>query len=372
MDYDALIRAELGPMRALRARAARERGARALAAATTSASSPATRTPTARSRLRSSGMRAVLARLNRYPDGSARALKRALGEHLGVADENVVVGNGSNELLRLIAQAVLRPGDEVVFAWPSFVVYPMVCAAVRRDGGAACRSTTARCTTSTRCSPRSPTARSCSSCATRTTRPAPSTRATRSRRSWTRCPTHVLVVVDEAYFEFVDRRATTPTACAYFDGERPLVRPAHVQQDLLAGRRCASATASCPQPLVAAVDKIREPFNVNTVAQVGAYYSLDDEAEVRRRRDENQEQKTYLYSCFDRLGVSLRAVGDELRLRARRRSRSKCSRRCSPEGVIVRDFGTAPALRVGVGTPEDTRATDRGLRGGRRRSSGPL
>ncbi len=105
---------------------ARARSANA-PAATRSASSPATRTPTGPFRPRLLGMRAVLERLNVYPDGSARALRRRLAEHLDVAEEHVVVGNGSNELLRLIAQAILAPGDECVFAWPSFVVYPMVC-----------------------------------------------------------------------------------------------------------------------------------------------------------------------------------------------------------------------------------------------------
>ena len=115
-------------------------------------------------------------------------------------------------------------------------------------------------------------------------------------------PEHVLVIVDEAYFEYATS-AEYPDGLDYFDGVRPLgVLRTFSKIYSLAGIRIGYGVL--PAPMVSALNKIREPFNVNTVAQVGAYYSLDDEAEVRRRRDENQEQKTYLYSCFDRLGVS--------------------------------------------------------------------
>jgi len=103
-------------------------------------------------------------------------------------------------------------------------------------------------------------------------------------------------------------------------------------------------------------DKIREPFNVSSVAQAGAYYSLADETEVERRRRENQEQKAYLYSCFDRLGISY--VPSETNFVYMKTERPvEVSEELLASGVIVRDFGTSPALRVGIGTPEDTDAT---------------
>lgn len=299
------------------------------------------------------GMQAVLSRLNVYPDGSARALRRRLCERLGIADTNLVVGNGSNELLRLVAQAVLDPGDECVFAWPSFVVYPMVCQLMgatevkvplgegeAHDLDAMLAAITEKTKLVFLCNPNNPTGTIYSRGA--------------FERFLERVPDHVLVIVDEAYFEYATS-PEYPDTLAYFDGERPLgVLRTFSKIYSLAGARVGYGVL--PEPVASALNKIREPFNVNTVAQIGAYHSLDDEAEIRRRRDENQEQKTYLYSCFDRLGVSY--VPSETNfVWVHTEKPVEVFQALLSQGVIVRDFGVTPALRVGVGTPEDTKAT---------------
>jgi histidinol-phosphate aminotransferase len=352
VDYDALIRAELGPMRpyspGLRVSEVREKSGRDDVRKLSSNENPYGPFPGALA-----GMRAVLGRLNVYPDGAARALKRRICQHLGVAEENMVVGNGSNELLRIIAQAVLAPGDECVFAWPSFVVYPMVCqlmgatevrvplgAGEVHDLVAMADAITERTKLVFLCNPNNPTG------------------TIYSRASFdaflARVPEHVLVVIDEAYFEYA-MSPEYPDGLGYFDGLRPLcVLRTFSKMYSLAGARVGYGVL--PVPLVSALNKIREPFNVNTVAQVGAYYSLDDQAEVRRRRDENREQKTHLYSCFDRLGVSY--VPSETNfVYVHTEKPVEVFQALLSQGVIVRDFGTAPALRVGVGSPDDTRAT---------------
>jgi len=167
-------------------------------------------------------------------------------------------------------------------------------------------------------------------------------------------PENVLVIVDEAYFEYVTHEAY-PDGLACFDGRRAVgILRTFSKIYSLAGVRVGYGVL--PEELVSAVNKVREPFNVNTIAQVGAYYSLSDEAEVERRRRENQEQKTYLYSCFDRLGISY--VPSETNfVYIRTKKPVEVFEALLAEGVIVRDFGTSPALRVGIGTPEDTDAT---------------
>lgn len=352
MDWEAAIRAELDPMvpyaPGLRASEVRERSGRSTVLKLSSNEHPCGPFPRA-----VEAMEAVLPRLNRYPDGSARALRRALCEHLDLADEHLVVGNGSNEIIRLIAQAVLRPGDQVVFAWPSFVVYPMVtqmfgATAVKvplapgevHDLDAMASAITHRTRIVFLCNPNNPTG------------------TIYGREEFEafleRVPDDVLVVLDEAYFEFVtDERY--PNGLEWFDGERPIVVLRTFSKIYsLAGLRIGYG--ALPAPLARAVDKVREPFNVNVVAQVAAHYSLGDEAEVERRKRENQEQKTYLYSAFDRLGISY--VPSEANFVYVKTDRPvEVFEALLGEGVIVRDFGTAPALRVGVGTPQDTRMT---------------
>ncbi|TLM97253.1 MAG: aminotransferase class I/II-fold pyridoxal phosphate-dependent enzyme, partial [Actinobacteria bacterium] len=169
-----------------------------------------------------------------------------------------------------------------------------------------------------------------------------------------RVPENVPVVIDEAYFEFVCD-PEYPDGLRYFSADgRIAVLRTFSKMYSLAGLRIGYGIL--PTTLASAVHKVREPFNVNTVAQVAAYYSLGDEKEVERRKRENQEQKTYLYACFDRLGIEY--VPSETNfVYIKTEQPVEVFEALLQEGVIVRDFGTAPALRVGVGTPEDTRIT---------------
>ena len=352
MDWNALIRPHVGPMvpyaPGLRASEVREKSGKDVIRKLSSNENPYGPFDAALE-----GMRAVLPFLNRYPDGAERALKRRLAEKLGVASRHIVVGNGSNELLTLIAQAVLGPGDEVVFAWPSFVVYPM-CAALMCATGVKVPVTEdevhdlpamlAAITEKTKivflCNPNNPTGTIYG--------------RTAFEKFLAEVPPHVLVVIDEAYFEYV----TSPNysnGLDYFDGTKPIVVLRTFSKIYsLAGARVGYGIA--PEELVQALDKVREPFNVSSVAQVGAYYSLADDAEVVRRRQENQEQKAYLYSCFDRLGISY--VPSETNfVYMLTKKPVEVFEALLAEGIIVRDFGTAPALRVGIGTPEDSDAT---------------
>ncbi|MBI5231729.1 MAG: histidinol-phosphate transaminase [Coriobacteriales bacterium] len=349
MLWEHLIRKELEPMvpysPGLRASEVRERSGHDTIVKLSSNECPYGPTPTALS-----AMEAVLPRLNRYPDGAARALRRRLCERTGVAEPNLVIGNGSNELLRLIAQATLRPGDEVVFSWPSFIVYPMVtqmfgATAVRvpladgevHDLDAMRAAITDRTRIVFLCNPNNPTGTIYG--------------ADGFKRFMAEVPEHVLVVVDEAYYEYVDD-PSYPRTLDYFDGERPLVVLRTFSKIYgLAGLRIGYG--AFPEPLAGAIHKVREPFNINAPAQVAAYYSLADDAEVERRKVENQEQKTYLYSAFDRL--RLRYVPSQTNFVYVLTDKPvEVFEALLERGVIVRDFGTAPALRVGVGTPEET------------------
>ena len=352
MSWEDIIRPDLEPLvpyaPGLRASQVRERSGKDVVLKLSSNEHPCGPVPAA-----IDAMKAVLPRMNRYPDGAAAALRRKLSERHDVPVEQVVVTNGSNELLRLITQVVVRPGDEVVYPWPSFVVYPMVTnvfggthvkVGLNADHACDLDAIGAAITERTRlvflCNPNNPTG------------------AIYHKEAFTRfmaaVPDDVVIVIDEAYFEFVTDSAY-PDGLDWFDGTRPIVVTRTFSKIYsLAGLRVGYGFM--PEPLAHAIDKVREPFNVNTVGQIAAYYSLDDEVEVDRRRAENQEQKVYLYSCFDRLGISY--VMSETNFVYFMTERPvEVFEALLAEGVIVRDFGSAPALRVGIGTPEDTMLT---------------
>ena len=352
MDWTELIRPELAGMKpyapGLRASEVRERTGRSDVSKLSSNEYPLGPVPRA-----VEAMAAVLPHLNRYPDGASTALSARLCEHWGAQACNLTVTNGSNELLRLIAQAVLRAGDEVVYAWPSFVVYPMVTrmfgavavpvpltADARHDLPAMASACTDRTRLLFLCNPNNPTGTIFS--------------RDEFEAFLAAVPPHVLVVLDEAYFEFVEDE-TYPDGMTYFDGVRPLVVARTFSKIYsLAGTRIGYGFL--PEPLKIAVDAIREPFNVNTVAQIGAYYSLEDQPEIQRRKHENREQKTYLYSCFDRLGIAY--VPSHTNFVWIQTDRpAEVFEQLLREGVIARTFGDTPALRLGVGIEKDTQRT---------------
>jgi len=352
VSWDEIIRPELTPLvpyaPGLRASQVRERSGKDVVLKLSSNEHPCGPVPLAQA-----AMKAVLPHLNRYPDGAAVALREKLAARHGVPFGSVAVSNGSNEMLRLIAQATLRPGDEVAFAWPSFVVYPMVTALFGATGvrvplakgdvhdlDAMLAAITPRTRIVFLCNPNNPTG----------------TIYARSafERFMAAVPEHVLVVVDEAYFEFATD-SDYPDGLTWFDGERPLaVARTFSKIYSLAGIRVGYAVM--PAALVEAVNKVREPFNVNSVGQIAAYYSLDDEVEVTRRREENRLQREALYACFQRLGMTYAASQANF-VYVHTERPSELFQQLLSEGVIVRDFGTSPALRVGIGTPSDTRRT---------------
>lgn len=350
MDWDAFIRPELQGMTpyapGLRPEQVAERSGCADVLKLSSNEYPLGPTPRA-----IQAMAAELADLNRYPDGSCTALRAGLARHWGVEERFISVSNGSNEMLRLLGQALLRPGDEVVHAWPSFVVYPTVAhmygatsvavpltADLRHDLPAMLAAITPATRMVVLCNPNNPTGTIYS--------------REEFREFMGQVPAHVLVVVDEAYFEFADD-PYYPDGLDFFDGRTPLaVLRTFSKIHSLAGQRVGYAFM--PEQLVAAIDKVREPFNVNSVGQAGALASLDDGAEIVRRKHENREQKTYLYSCFDRLGIGyVPSQANFVWIRTERPVEVfEVLLDC---GVIARGFGHTPALRLSMGTPDDTR-----------------
>ena len=290
--------------------------------------------------------------LTRYPDGGVFRLRAALAERHGVAFEEVVVGGGADGVIDLLSQATLDPGDEIVCGWPSFPSYVLdalklgatpVKVPLRDhvyDLDALAAAVGPRTKLVYLCHPNNPTGTA-------------NGRA-ELRAFVERMPEHVLTVVDQAYFEYIDDPEYADAVAELFKaGLRVAVLRTFSKIYGLAGLRVGYGIA--PADVVAATSKVRRAFDVTAPAQAAALASLDAHDELARRRELNAAGR-------ERLAEILRAHGLEPVpslgnfLYADVGDGRDLFERLLREGVIVRPlggFGAPGAIRVTVGTPEE-------------------
>jgi len=236
---------------------------------------------------------AQLRTLNRYPDPEKSLLRRRISERTGVPIGNVVVGNGSCEILLAAADAMLEPGAEIVYAWPSFSMYPQLAAMsgaravtvpLNEAGEHDLEAMAAEVTAATRlvivCNPNNPSA---------------SALPPATIDAWVgELPRHVAVVVDEAYVEF--SALQDPDDSLDLLGRHPnlvLLRTFSKVYGLCGLR---AGYALCPESFRLAVDRVRQPFSVNALAQAAAVEALGHQDEVERRVERNVIERVHVES----------------------------------------------------------------------------
>jgi len=304
-------------------------------------------------------LRGALAGIHRYPDGHAFALRAKLCARLGVAPEQLVLGNGSDEVLELLAKAFLGPEDEVVYAWPAFAMYPIVTrgmgavpvpvpldAGLAHDLDAMAAAVGPRTKLVFVCNPNNPTGTSVG--------------AEAFDRFAAALPEDVVLAVDEAYVAYA-RRTDFPDALAWV-GRRPgtLVLRTLSKSHGLAGLRVGYGVADAE--LAGLLERARHPFNVNALAQVAACAALDDDEHVRRSRENNDAGLAYLEAELAALGMeTVPSDANFLLVRAGAGTYERLLR----QGVIVRPmtgFGLPEHVRVSVGLPEENERLVKALR----------
>ncbi len=292
--------------------------------------------------------------LHRYPDGSAFYLKRRLAERLGVPGDELLVGNGSNEIIELVVRTFLRQQDEAVMADQAFVIYRMVVQAVggvprivplrdfTHDLDAIAEAITPRTRLVFLANPNNPTG------------------TIFRRAAWEAflraVPRHVIVVADDAYAEYVEDQDYPDSVVLRGDGSVPVVTLRTFSKLYgLAGLRVGYAVA--PAPVIEAMGRIRQPFNVNALALVGAVAALDDRDHVQRTLAVNRAGMAYLVGALRDLGLAhVPSAANFLLVRVGQGVRvyEALLRR----GVIVRPvdgYGFPEYVRVTVGTGEENR-----------------
>ena len=293
-----------------------------------------------------------------YPDGNGFCLCNAIASKLGFASENVILGNGSNEVLEFLGHAFLNPGDDVVTSQYAFVVYKLIATSFgartievlspeyRQDLDGMLAAITPKTRLIFIPNPNNPTG------------------TLLSQRKiddfMSRITDNVIVVFDEAYFEFLDHPPDTLQFVR--EGRNIVVLRTFSKIHGLAGLRIGYAVASAD--VVQVLHKTRQPFNVNSIAQVGALAALEDDEHLRETKRAVDEGRAYLHEQFAKMKISfvpgtanfvMVNIGDGHALF------EKLLRR----GIIVRPlkgYNLPEWVRISVGTMEENKKLIAALR----------
>jgi histidinol-phosphate aminotransferase len=293
-------------------------------------------------------MRECLDSIALYPDANGFRLKNALSNHLDTPRERITLGNGSNDVLDLIARVFVSPGDEVVFSQYAFLVYALVASAVggeihvipAANWGHDLISMADRVSERTKvvfiANPNNPTG----------------TYSTDSelKTFLASVPSEVIVVLDEAYFEYV-RKSDYPDGREFLDSYPNLIVVRTFSKAYgLAGLRIGYAIAS--EQITDLLNRVRQPFNVSQVAQMGALAALEDAEHIARSQELNQQQMQRLCTACDELGLSyIPSVANFLTIEFGRHA-AKIQQSLLERGVIVRpldNYDMPHHLRVTIG-----------------------
>ena len=301
------------------------------------------------------GLGKELPELARYPDGSAYKLKRRLGEFIGTPPECLTIGNGSNDVLELVARTLLAPGLETVVFAHSFVVYPLVTQALgaqlkvaptpdyRQEADAILEAVGPKTRLVFIANPNNPTGAWVTGAAL--------------RRLLGELPKEVILVLDEAYREYAAVE-DYPNGLEFLpDHPNLMVTRTFSKAYGLAGLRLGYA-ASHPE-LADLMNRIRQPFNVNALSLAAALIALDDQQHVEKSVRLNREGMAYLVPALEELGLRcLPSAGNFIAFDCGRPGWALYEALLR-EGVIARpldSYGMPQHLRVTVGTmPENKR-----------------
>jgi len=306
-------------------------------------------------------IRAKLGQLHLYPDGDCFYLKDRLAKKLGVAQEQIIFGNGSNEIIELAVRTFMRAGDEAVMARQAFIVYKLLVQAIggvskeiplrefTHDLSAISEAVSPRTRIVFLANPNNPTG------------------TIYRRAAWElfldRLPEEVLVIADEAYFEYV-RDPDYPDSLRYHDcGKTILTLRTFSKLYGLAALRVGYGVA--PKEVIDLMQRVRQPFNVNAVAQWAALAALDDKDHIGRSLQNNRQGMEFLTSEFDKLGLPyVPSQGNFILVRVG--NGNEVYQRLLTQGVIVRPVGAyefPEHVRVTVGTIDENRRFIEALRG---------
>lgn len=289
--------------------------------------------------------------VHRYPDGAGYRLRKAIADHHGVSVEEVVHGNGSNEIIELIVRTFMTPEHHMVFGRPSFSMYPVVAAAHNVSFTAVPTSAelvhdlpkmVEAVQPNTRViivdNPNNPTG---------TYVPRAAVEAFLKA-----VPEDVIVVMDEAYFEFADAEDYPDSLTLRSLRERLIVLRTFSKAYGLAGYRVGYGVG--PADLIQYLHRLRAPFNVGVISQEVALAALQDQGHLEAVVDLNQKERTRLTSALEAMGKRVYPSQTNFLLVDFGVPQLELYDKLLSEGVIVRPIpGLDTCLRITLGTPQE-------------------
>lgn len=291
--------------------------------------------------------------INLYPDGNGYYLKKKIAYSLGVGEEQIILGNGSDEIIRMIVETFLKEGEQAVIAEPSFVIYRIAVRIVNgksvivklKNDRYAMESMAEAIGTQTRivfvANPNNPTG----------------TMVTKDEvESYLeKVPEGVITVFDEAYFEYVERDDFPETIKYIKNGSAVVCLRTFSKIYGLAGLRIGYGVS---QPeIISGMNRVRQPFNANSLAQVAAISALDDEKHLKKSREVNCAGKRFLCLELDRLNIPyIPSEANFMLIKTGKGTQTAGS--LLKRGIIVRDmssYNLSDFIRVTIGTQEENR-----------------
>lgn len=301
-------------------------------------------------------MQKSLTQLHLYPSSKGEAVINRIAEKEGVLPDNILLSNGADEMIILVAQTFLEPEDEVIIPNITFVQYlasthlmgaAPVFSPMKEDLCIDLEGILDRMTPKTKlvflCNPNNPTG---------SVIPVHELKAFLDR-----VPEHVLVVIDEAYHEYADGDEYSSAVEFVKQQKNVFVIRTFSKIYSLAAARIGYGIG--PTEIVDAINHVRPPFNVNSVAQAGALASLDDEEHLSESRRVNQMGKQLLYKVFEERGMTYVKSHANFVYVDTGRDSNVLFEQLADRGIIVRTlsgYGLTTSLRVSIGHQEEMEA----------------
>ncbi|KPJ67061.1 hypothetical protein AMJ44_07485 [candidate division WOR-1 bacterium DG_54_3] len=295
-----------------------------------------------------------------YPDQKSILLREALAKELKIDEGCLIVGNGSDEIMQLAAATYLKPGEEVIISKNTFSVYEFVTRLLdgkpvfvdlknyAQDLDAMAKAVNPKTKMIFLCNPHNPTG---------------TIFTAKELDSFLKIiPENILIIIDEAYLEFVESREFPESLKYIRESKNLLVLRTFSKYYGLAGLRVGYGVAK--KELVSYLFRAKLPFNVNRLAQAGAKAALEDKSFLEKTYKNNLEGKKYFYAELDKLGLEYKKTESNFIFINLKKPADLLFMQMMRQGVIIRpltSFGLPEAIRVSIGTKEQNEKFIKGL-----------